>query len=210
MLALIGTHGSGKTTLIKNIADKLDSFSLLSFIETNEIARVCPLPVNMNSSSKAQEWIFQTEIKMLDILCHVSVPVIMDRCLIDHYVYYYYWAKEDNEYLRKQLVDRIDLFTKIYFLPPNQNFLISDGVRAVDIQFQKDIDDIFYRILNYTIPNYKNIVYVRDNFDYIQNDILDFILAHHRNNKIDLEIKNKILLFNEQYSSPLINIHEYY
>ena len=60
-IAFIGTHGVGKTTLCYELAASLKKRDL-SVELVREVARECPLPINRDTTLKAQSWILHTQI----------------------------------------------------------------------------------------------------------------------------------------------------
>ena len=62
-LALIGTHGVGKTTLCFELAARLKRRNLDVEI-VREVARRCPLPINQQTTVRAQEWILLTQMAL--------------------------------------------------------------------------------------------------------------------------------------------------
>lgn len=52
-IALIGTHGTGKTTLAYDIISKLKKKGIdADFL--GEVARICPFPINEQTTKKSQ------------------------------------------------------------------------------------------------------------------------------------------------------------
>src|ERR1035437_6758123 len=60
-VAFIGTHGVGKTTLCYDLAAALKKRDLTVEL-VREVARECPLPINRETTLKAQAWILHTQI----------------------------------------------------------------------------------------------------------------------------------------------------
>ena len=60
-VAFIGTHGVGKTTLCYDLAAALKKRDLTVEL-VREVARECPLPINQETTLKAQAWILHTQI----------------------------------------------------------------------------------------------------------------------------------------------------
>jgi adenylate kinase family enzyme len=59
-IALIGTHGVGKTTLCFDLAARLKRLDRSVHLVT-EVARDCPLPLNRDTTLDAQSWILHTQ-----------------------------------------------------------------------------------------------------------------------------------------------------
>ena len=60
-VALIGSHGVGKTTLSFELAARLKHRNLDVDV-VREVARRCPLPINLETTLPAQQWILHTQI----------------------------------------------------------------------------------------------------------------------------------------------------
>jgi len=141
-IAIIGTHGVGKTTeclklcYLLKIAGKDAKF-------IGEISRICPLPINENTTKDAEKWILYTQIaKELSELPKYDF-VISDRGAIDNYCYYLNkFGKE--EYLDLLVNEHSKTYDFIFKIPIGfvPEGLIEDGIRALDPVFQKDIDKL--------------------------------------------------------------------
>ena len=60
-IALIGTHGTGKTTIVHEIVSKLKKRGFdVDFL--GEIARQCPFPINEKTTKKSQIWMILKQI----------------------------------------------------------------------------------------------------------------------------------------------------
>ena len=60
-IALIGSHGVGKTTLCFELAARLKRRNVDVEI-VREVARRCPLPINQETTIAAQEWIAHSQV----------------------------------------------------------------------------------------------------------------------------------------------------
>ncbi len=85
-LALIGTHGVGKTTLCFELAARLKRRSLDVEI-VREVARRCPLPINQQTTVRAQEWILLTQMALEIEASAAHEIVLCDRSVLDNYCY---------------------------------------------------------------------------------------------------------------------------
>ena len=60
-IALIGTHGTGKTTIAHELVAKLKKQKInADFL--GELARHCPFPINEGTTKKSQLWIILNQI----------------------------------------------------------------------------------------------------------------------------------------------------
>lgn len=156
MLAIVGSHGTGKTTLI----EKTKKISKFSFFYNVEVARFCPYKVGLESNKKAQNWIFQTQ-DLVEIECFNSgKSTLLDRCLIDQYAYYRYWCGS-NKYIEEYIKNECKRYSFLFYLPPNKKFLKSDGIRPTNPEFQTDIDNLIKK--NLMLVPEKKIIFLENN-----------------------------------------------
>jgi thymidylate kinase len=138
-IALIGTHGIGKTTLCFDLAARLKRRN--NDVElVREIARRCPMPINETTTSAAQAWILHTQIAEELAATALHDVVIADRSVLDNYCYMVHasgasalWDTIIKEWLPTyDLLIHVPLWSKPSY----------DGVRAVDPRFQQEIEDL--------------------------------------------------------------------
>ena len=84
-IAIAGTHGSGKSTLIRNMIDEFEKYGV-SIYHVDESARKYPYELG---STKAQRWIWEAHINE-ELKGHKSESeiIICDRTLLDNLIYY--------------------------------------------------------------------------------------------------------------------------
>ena len=138
-LALIGTHGVGKTTLCYELAAHLKRRDVDVEL-VREVARRCPLPINRNTSPDAQAWILHTQMaRELEAQAFHQV-VLCDRSALDNFCYLLYAAGPQPawEPLLSAWMTTYDLLVKVpAWTPPRW-----DGVRDTDTSFQRGIDEL--------------------------------------------------------------------
>ncbi|MEM4318701.1 MAG: hypothetical protein QW244_01685 [Candidatus Pacearchaeota archaeon] len=80
-IALVGTHGVGKTTAAHEIVALLKKNSLdAGYLE--EVARKCPLPINEETTKESQKWIFYTHLAYeIELKTRYSILVCIDHYL---------------------------------------------------------------------------------------------------------------------------------
>ncbi len=144
-IALIGTHGTGKTTISHSLISNLKKKGLdADFL--GELARKCPFPLNENTTKRSQIWIILNQIiKEIENEEKCSL-LICDRSVLDGYCYYlnkFGNLKEIEPLILKHL-QTYDLIVKI---PIRKGFLKKDKIRSVNKKFQKDIDKIIDSLL---------------------------------------------------------------
>jgi nicotinamide riboside kinase len=137
-VALIGTHGVGKTTLCFGLAARLKERDI-SLDVVHEVARRCPLPINHETGVASESWILHTQIAE-ELIAQARYPVVIcDRSALDNYVYLLLAAGEQPAL--ENLVDRwmatYDLLVHVPIVEAPQR----DGVRAEDPAFQRAVDE---------------------------------------------------------------------
>ena len=136
-VALIGTHGVGKTTLCFELAARLKRRDVDVEL-VREVARRCPLPINRETSLAAQGWILHTQMAW-EIEAEAAHPLVLcDRSVLDNYCYLLHAAGTQAgwEPLLERWLATYDLLVKV----PIWTSPRWDGVRDTDLAFQRDID----------------------------------------------------------------------
>jgi nicotinamide riboside kinase len=153
-VAFIGTHGVGKTTLCYDLAAGLKKRDL-SVELVREVARECPLPINRDTTVKAQAWILHTQIAW-ELQAEAKADVVCcDRSVLDNYCYLKRAAAGDP--LVEVLGHLVRAWTETYdvlFRVPVLGDLRFDGVRDTDLAFQHDIDTLIAATLReWNVPH---------------------------------------------------------
>jgi len=136
-IAFIGTHGVGKTTLCFELAALLKKRDRVVEM-VHEVARVCPLPINRDTTTDAQSWILHTEIASELAAQHKAEIVICDRSVLDNFCYLLHAGRAPIlEPLVKWWTATYQLLIKVPIVSP-PGF---DGLRDTDTAFQRSIDE---------------------------------------------------------------------
>jgi nicotinamide riboside kinase len=170
-LALIGTHGVGKTTLCFELAARLKRRSLDVEI-VREVARRCPLPINQQTTVRAQEWILLTQMALEIEATAAHEIVLCDRSVLDNYCYLVH-AAGTRPLWERVLDDWIPTYDLLVWVPqwaePGY-----DGVRAVNPAFQRRIEDLLGEMI--TARGLEPLRLAPDRPDLWGDDIMDAIL----------------------------------
>lgn len=137
-VALIGSHGVGKTTLCFGLAARLKARDV-SLDVVHEVARRCPLPINEATSVASESWILHTQIAE-ELIAAARYPVVLcDRSALDNYVYLLLAAgRQDGlEALVAFWMRTYDLLVRV----PIVEQPLPDGVRAADPAFQRAVEE---------------------------------------------------------------------
>lgn len=136
-IAFVGTHGVGKTALCFGLAAHLKKIDV-SVGLVQEVARDCPMPINRDTTLHAQAWILHTQIAQEIAATERSRAVICDRSVLDNYAYLVHRVGRRKEYdpLIQEWLKSYSLLVKVPIWQPPR----FDGVRALDLSFQREID----------------------------------------------------------------------
>jgi hypothetical protein len=139
-LALIGTHGVGKTTLAYEICSLLKKADHNVELVT-EVARRSPFPVNDATTLEGQLWILHSQIAAeLDAAARAP-HVICDRSVLDNYCYLV------NKFGRQPQLEHwlewwMGTYTLLVGVPPLADGIPPDGFRSENLEFQQRIHDL--------------------------------------------------------------------
>ena len=146
-IAFIGTHGVGKTTLCYDLAASLKRRDV-SVELVREVARDCPLPINRETTVRAQAWILHTQIAWELQAEEKAEAVVCDRAVVDNFCYLKRAATGDPaekvlEALVRAWMPSYGLLVKVPVVADPRY----DGVRDTDVAFQHEIDEMLGEIL---------------------------------------------------------------
>jgi nicotinamide riboside kinase len=167
-IALIGTHATGKTTLAHKLLVTLKEHGInAEFL--GEIARMCPLPINENTTKEAQEWIIYTQYAKELEYTHKCSVLVCDRSVLDGYAYYINKCGE-NKVLENFVREKIKDYRFLIKVPINLDYLKADGIRSVNPEFQKEIDNKIDYLLDKFEVNYYATSGINKIMEVIKND----------------------------------------
>lgn len=151
-IGILGSHGTGKTTLAYNLAAKHKNENpglKVGFL--SEVVRMCPFSINHDSTIASQLWIYHKQLIEEIELTERSDILICDRTILDNLAYSRNMAKTRDVQFEKiidacfdQALKWMSTYDTIYFLRPSSP-IVADGVRIDDVVFQKEIDNILAR-----------------------------------------------------------------
>ena len=178
-VSFTGTGCSGKSTLLNLCREQYgDKFSYVTEV-TRPLARK-GFTINEAGGDATQKAIIDAHIENNKLN-----DVIMDRCIVDGYVYTSWLYGEGNvtqpvyDYAWMTLNEIINDIDIIFHTAPLQ--MEDDGQRSTNIDFQKDISDTFDILLNgiYWRNTYKGrVIYLEGEIEKRFNDIKIAIEQH--------------------------------
>jgi nicotinamide riboside kinase len=138
-VAFIGTHGVGKTTLCYDLAARLKRLDFsVDFVK--EVARECPLPINLDTTLDAQAWILHTQIAREVAAADKYNAVICDRSVLDNYAYLVHQVGRVTS-LEPMIHRWLETYTRLIKVPISEPPSF-DGTRDLSETFQVEIDQM--------------------------------------------------------------------
>lgn len=161
-IALIGTHCSGKTTLL-NLLKKESRFNNYSFKE-EPIRVVSKYGFEINEKANDESQLAMLSLHLMNLQ---EDNFISDRSLLDLYIYVEYLNRK-NKVISQKTVDFIKeiTFNNLYkydylFYCMPEFGLDTDGFRSLDKEFQDGIHKLFIDTLH--ILDLKNVYLLKGN-----------------------------------------------
>ncbi|MGH9775758.1 MAG: AAA family ATPase [Candidatus Acidiferrales bacterium] len=147
-LALIGTHGVGKTTLAYELCSLLKKSDCNVELVT-ELARQSPFPVNAATTLEGQLWILHAQIAGELDAARRAPHVICDRSVLDNYCYLVNKFGRQPQ-LESWLAWWMESYDWLVGVPPLAGGIQPDGFRSEDSAFQRRIHDLLVQMLSET------------------------------------------------------------
>jgi hypothetical protein len=145
-LALIGTHGVGKTTLAYEICSLLKKADHNVELVT-EVARRSPFPVNEGTTLEAQLWILHAQIAWELDAASRAQHLICDRSVLDNYCYLVNKFGRQPR-LESWLAWRLESYSLLVSVPPLADGIPPDGFRSENLEFQGRIHERIGELLS--------------------------------------------------------------
>jgi nicotinamide riboside kinase len=176
-IAIIGTHGIGKTTLSHIIAAYSVKKGKSTFI-VSEVIRDCPFPINDQSTVEGGYWIVTEQIaRELRAKAARYEVIICDRSAIDPVLYLEAMNFREGFPELKSFANKwMQTYDIVLYIEPPDIDIVSDGFRDTNKTFQKKVDDQFNLYLNSIFIDYLNINIFRINSEEIFTRGIDQIL----------------------------------
>jgi nicotinamide riboside kinase len=141
-IAIVGSHGVGKTTLSSKLS-KILNLPLIPDVAVEAYRK--GFTISENTPPEIQFWMFA---KHLEYERGLGENWIADKCLIDYSVYADVLFTDTRVTgLLAEMTSRNAYYDFVFYLPIE--FPIEDdGVRSLDVNFQKNVDDRYKQVLD--------------------------------------------------------------
>lgn len=147
-IGISGSHSTGKSTFIRSLTNFLDDKSI-EYKVVSDLASICPLPILREHTVESTLWIGSTGISREIEAEYNSRVVIVDRSIIDCWVYFNAVCKgkypEDNSKLatlRNMISNWLPTYDFIYQTVIDETIKIEDNKgRDLDNDYRKLIGD---------------------------------------------------------------------
>ena len=142
-IALVGASSTGKTTVYELLKTKLPKYEFVN--ESTRTVGNYGFPINEAGTSETQLAISSFHLEAL----LQPYNLVLDRCYMDLVAYSRFMPNISKETL-KYILDtwqwvKNEYTHYVYF--PIEFDSVDDGVRSIDEQWRKDIDDEFFEML---------------------------------------------------------------
>ncbi|EGQ7920092.1 AAA family ATPase [Vibrio parahaemolyticus] len=174
-ILITGVFGTGKTSLIEQLSNKLNSLGKRVKV-VSEVARICPFNLNKEQTMISTSWLVMAQIENEILFSkenHDYDYVIFDRGIPDIIAHTKILTKSSNDdelYIRKlEELGKASLFSfdYIFLSKRSDNFKIQvDGMRVDDEAYQKSLEEIHIGYLENGNASY--IALVENNNDRVE------------------------------------------
>lgn len=150
-IAVVGVHGSGKSTKVFQLAEKYKKIfrnKTIHIIQENVIN--CPFEFNEKTTYESQMWIIADQIKAELEAQKKYDFIICDRSVFDPIAYSYVCGLPDvSNILYEFLKHYGNTYDKIYLMNGSKNnYIFEDGLRTTNEEFRKKVDLKFFDIFS--------------------------------------------------------------
>ncbi|MBT3394476.1 MAG: ATP-binding protein [Waddliaceae bacterium] len=145
-IGILGTHGTGKTTLSYALAVFYKNKGLNTKI-VNETARSCPFPLDAEMSPEAGLWIYHSHItKELEAQARNFDICICDRTAIDSFLYLHVQSAETpmTYAVEKNAISWLETYDLLVHLVPDKEYEKTNTLFSGEEQaFRQRTQDMF-------------------------------------------------------------------
>lgn len=172
--ALCGTHGTGKTTLLSDLTPHLEKLEIKPVFNTSNARKLFEIGEQIND--KGGDFV-QYVVQASHVSRFADINWFADRCVIDGWAYMRAARRAGKvsgkcwdvvEHLMNVFVP---LYTQIFYTPIEFE-MENDGIRKVDTDYQKEVDEYIQRI----VLELDNVTIIKGNRDERLSSVLKYIV----------------------------------
>lgn len=166
LISFSGAQSTGKTTLLNILKDHNSHISFIPEV-TRKIKHEYGVPINEYGSSLTQSLIISEHIKNVFSHRRDNKPTILDRCIIDGYIYTDWFRRHSNhpdwvtEFAKDTLYNIIHGYDIIFYTNPLDVELVDDGERSNNYIFRSQIIEMFESFIEQYNRNFYNRNYIK-------------------------------------------------
>ena len=143
-IAIIGTHGTFKTTLVYFLAGVLKAKGKSVGI-IREMATACPYFKDGRGNILAQNWIILTQVQFERDYEQIYDYVICDRSVVDNYIYAIQAYKKEEQplpgWIEPFVLHHLKSYDYLFKTPISPVGLVNDGIRSIDRKWQQEVEE---------------------------------------------------------------------
>ncbi|MBR9675923.1 AAA family ATPase [Candidatus Woesearchaeota archaeon] len=140
-VAVIGTHSTGKSTVVRNLKrDFLEQGFSVGVVE--EVVRRCPYNINEAGDKKTQEWLLENQVLEENNKVKDNDYLICDRSVLDNYAYLSYLINGEDEEFYSRVLEHLKSYDYLVFKRIVSNRIKDDGFRSLNKEFRDKIEEI--------------------------------------------------------------------
>jgi nicotinamide riboside kinase len=157
-LAVIGPQNTGKSTFVQDFLAAFPEYSTPS-ATYRDIVRGKNLSINQLTSTDSQKYIRDF---LYDQVIHADENTVLDRCVIDNYMYTLWAFKEGNttiefvEETKRIMIESLSYIDTYIFIPTTVAVkLVDDSLRDTTVSYVDTVNRFFIETLFELIDAYK-------------------------------------------------------
>ncbi len=173
-----GAHSVGKSTVLKSITDK--NLFPNNTIITEIVRTLAAKGIKINKGADHQSQMIILEEHYKNTLRYDNM--ITDRCALDAFAYATWdylngaYTLEQHQEQKKIFLSTVYEYDEIFYIAPEFE-IVDDGFRSLDSKYQKEIHEIFVKLINkYQL----NVCYisgsVENRVEMIKNKIIECVM----------------------------------
>jgi len=172
LIAFTGSHSTGKTTLIDRLKEHYKGNDQIQYVDscTRKVGKEHPINNTEKDYTLTQLRILEAHLENIHFSDLTPNRIsILDRCLIDGLIYTMQLVKEGkvDRSVGIPFLDAVEhhaFHYEIIFYIPAEIELVKDGVRSEDLEFKKNIDELFNSFFS-TFGKSFNLIEVKGSID---------------------------------------------